>query len=111
MISCGLAGLFLYMLMLGLVVHKLRLLLRQYRDRRNDYFVLMTIALLLSFYLLSGISQSNLIFTQSSWYAFYFMGLLFNKRLFPLPEQRLPERAWMRPHIGEVGLERAVVSK
>jgi hypothetical protein len=111
MISCGLAGLFLYMLMLGLVVHKLRLLLRQYRDRRNDYFVLMTIALLLSFYLLSGISQSNLIFTQSSWYAFYFMGLLFNKRLFPLPDQRLPERAWMRPRIGEVGLERAVVSK
>ncbi|MFC4597458.1 hypothetical protein [Cohnella hongkongensis] len=84
MVSCGLVGLFVYMAAIGMAIGRLRGLLRDRLRQKSDYFVLMTALLVLLSYLFSGISQSNIIFTQSSWYAFYFMGLIFNPKLFPL---------------------------
>ena len=83
MVSCGLAGLFIYLVAIALAINKLRVLMRDYRRRKTEYFVLSTVLLVVLSYLFSGISQSNIIFTQSSWYVFYFMGLIFNAKLFP----------------------------
>ncbi|PKG23714.1 O-antigen ligase family protein [Niallia nealsonii] len=84
LINFGVFGLCTYLLFLVLIYIRLSKLIKENVSDKEKYNHLMTIQMVFIFFLISGLTQSNLVYTQSSWYAFYFMGLLFNPYLFNL---------------------------
>lgn len=78
LVNTGIVGFIAYVLFcLRILGLNIKLWLKSGNDK-NEKFLLNSILLVFVFYLLCGMTQSNIMFTQSSWYAFYFAGLLFN---------------------------------
>lgn len=78
LVTTGISGLLSYLIFLTHIAVKSFKFSRAVGNNLNGMFLSNTIIFVLAFFILSGITQSNIIYTQSSWYAFYFMGLLFN---------------------------------
>lgn len=78
LVTTGITGLLIYLISLMHISSK-TLKFRLAAENNSEYaFLSNTIIFVLALFILCGITQSNIIYTQSSWYAFYFMGLLFN---------------------------------
>ncbi|XEC97051.1 hypothetical protein AB6A23_11200 [Paenibacillus tarimensis] len=84
LVATGFYGLSLYVLFLLLIIYKIRAISKLTDLDNTQRFAVNTIIMVLLFFLISGMTQSNIIFTQSSWYAFYFMGLLYSPNLVQL---------------------------
>lgn len=81
-LNFGIIGLMLFIVFMFRVIYLLNASYKRHKNETDIIFILNTILLLFIFFNLPGMTQSNIIYTQSSWYAFYFFGLLSNPTLF-----------------------------
>lgn len=82
LVNFGIFGLLTYFIILFLIYRKI-LSMSKLSVNINKHH-LTTIQMIFVFFIISGFSQSNIAYTQSSWYAFYFMGLIYNSDLINL---------------------------
>ncbi|GAB1766400.1 O-antigen ligase family protein [Priestia megaterium] len=82
LVTTGFIGGSLYIFFNGFILRRIKFLYKKIGSSSMNYFTLNTILMITLFFIISGFTQSNIIYTQSSWYAFYFMGLLYNPNLF-----------------------------
>lgn len=80
LISTGFIGFLAYSLFWILIFLKLYKLFKG-KFTQDEYYYLYTILMLVVIFNIMGMTNTNLIYTQSTWYTFYLMGLLFNKNL------------------------------
>lgn len=81
LVTTGFFGLTFYILFNLFIFRRIRFLYKRSSDSESSRFIINSILMVTTFFILSGLTQSNIIYTQSSWYAFYFMGLLYNSTI------------------------------
>lgn len=81
LVNTGFVGLSFYLMFISYNLFIINKNLKKYKSNKFVRYRLMTILLIFLTFIICGFTQSNIIFTQSSWYAFYLTGLLYNKNI------------------------------
>jgi len=88
-LNIGIIGCTIFLLFTFTIIRLMRMAKKQVKIKPELNFLVNTILLLFCFFYIAGMTQSNIVYTQSSWYAFFFFGLLSNKYIFSAPNKEI----------------------